>query len=523
MTDQPSKPSWSRCRWAGASSVQSSACWPCPTPDQGSTWSRSGLLPPPSPYLLAHVCHPISSVVCNEHIAVAESGVWHCIPCMFPSSSGLDDQLADPARRGVHAQPPVDLPLPGLGLRRLARVQHASVRLAEDRGHSPLARQATAQRRPAGAPTGTGGPRCARACGGGSGAVPVRSRGSGGRPPGRSASRRCATASRRPSRRCWCAGRGPRDGSPRCPPAAAASRPPPSRCGPCRPPARRSRRAGRRTDGGPAAVRCARRPAPPSPAPAPPAAREAAGVQHQAQRERRIVVALLPGMAAAGQRLPVRRALEARVGQVEQVGGALRTGQAQLLEQGRRTELPHGPQGDVLDADRARADQLQGVDVDPRPGPPGPRGRRRPAPAGRRCAGPRPRPRGSRPRTRGTAGGGGEDALDAGAQRRPVPARQGEVTAEVAQGALAHPGAAADEAVGEVGLLAPGAGASGGPADEQAPMEAGPGTGVRELQVVVALHLGFQGGWPLQANDLQRKTRRIRPKSLLAWRTWARA
>ena len=47
-------------------------------------------------------------------------------------------------------------------------------------------------------------------------------------------------------------------------------------------------------------------------------------------------------------------------------GGALRTGQAQLLEQGRRTELPHGPQGDVLDADRARADPLQGVDVDSR-------------------------------------------------------------------------------------------------------------------------------------------------------------
>ncbi len=84
---------------------------------------------------------------------------------------------------------------------------------------------------------------CARACGGGSDAVPVRSRGSGGRPPGRSASRRCATAARRPSRRCGCAGRGPRDGSPRCPPAAAASRPPPSRCGPCR--ARRPPRAAR--------------------------------------------------------------------------------------------------------------------------------------------------------------------------------------------------------------------------------------------------------------------------------------
>ena len=176
----------------------------------------------------------------------------------------------------------------------------------------------------------------------------------------------------------------------------------------------------------------------------PGAAHEAAGVQHQAQRERRTVVALLPGMAAAGQRLPVRAALAARAGpvvqgdaglQVEQVGGALeetrldrvavaqqavagalqgvpahglavaaeqlaqgaalaqpvprgtlggrrghaadeaaedgdalRTGQAQLLEQGRRTELPHGPQGDVLDADRARADQLQAADDDPRQG-----------------------------------------------------------------------------------------------------------------------------------------------------------
>ncbi len=147
------------------------------------------------------------------------------------------------------------------------------------------------------------------------------------------------------------------------------------------------------------------------------------------------------GLAVAAERLaqgaalaqPVPRgALGGRRGhaadEVAEDGGALRTGQAQLLEQGRRTELPHGPQG---------------------------------------------------------------DALDAGAQRRPVPARQGEVTAEVAQGALAHPEAGADEAVGEVGLLALGAGASGGLADEQAPMGAGPGAGVRELQVAMALHLGF--------------------------------
>ena len=139
---------------------------------------------------------------------------------------------------------------------------------------------------------------------------------------------------------------------------------------------------------------------------------------------------------------------------------------------------------------RTGQDQLQGVDVDPRQG-----GRRvHRGDAGlhqlggaalglvldRGAAG---------PELEGPLGGGGEDALDAGAQRRPAPARQGEVAAEVAQGALAHPGAAADgadEAVGELGLLAPGAGASGGPADEQAPMGAGPGTGVRELQVVVA-------------------------------------
>ena len=185
---------------------------------------------------------------------------------------------------------------------------------------------------------------------------------------------------------------------------------------------------------------------------------------------------------------------------------ALRTGQAQLLEQGRRTELPHGPQGDALDADRARADQLQGVDVDSQQ-------------IGRRVVGAVGRGRRAHGGDaglhqlggaalglvldRGAAGPelegplGGEDALDAGSQRRPAPARQGDVAAEVEQGALAHPGAAADgadEAVGEVGLLAPGAGTGwggGGPADEQAPMGAGPGTGVRELQVIRALHLGF--------------------------------
>ncbi len=75
--------------------------------------------------------------------------------------------------------------------------------------------------------------------------------------------------------------------------------------------------------------------------------------------------------AALAQPVP-RGALGGRRGhaayEAAEDGGALRTGQAQLLEQGRRTELPHGPQGDALDADRARADQLQGVDFDSRQG-----------------------------------------------------------------------------------------------------------------------------------------------------------
>ena len=80
-----------------------------------------------------------------------------------------------------------------------------------------------------------------------------------------------------------------------------------------------------------------------------------------------------------------------------------------------------------------------------------------------------------------------------GAQRRPAPALQGDVAAEVAQGALAHPGAAADgadEALGEVGLLALGAGAGGGPADEQAPMGAGPGDGSQGIASCCGTALG---------------------------------
>ncbi len=337
------------------------------------------------------------------------------------------------------------------------------------------------------APTGTGGPRCARACGGGSDAVPVRSRGSGGRPPGRSASRRCATAARRPSRRCWCAGRGPRDGAPRCPPAAAASRPPPSRCGSCRPPARRSRSAGRRT------TRACSRPmrcrtfstrlvAP---------WRDQALVQRPQSRlearaglprHRPLLLRPLRGRAAQARlAVPLRGEPpvehDGRLGRRVQ-GAALAQPVPRGTLGGRRGHAAYEAAEDGGAADRTGPAPRAGTADGAAAWPTGRRARRRPS-AGGPAPGSRRRLAAERP---------------PGPQRRPAPARQGDVAAEVAQGALAHPGAAAhgaDEALGEVGLLAPGAGAGGGPADEQAPMGAGLGAGVRELQVAMALHLGF--------------------------------
>ena len=43
---------------------------------------------------------------------------------------------------------------------------------------------------------------------------------------------------------------------------------------------------------------------------------------------------------------------------------ALGAGQAQLLEQVRQAELVGGPQGGVLDADRAGPRQLERIDID---------------------------------------------------------------------------------------------------------------------------------------------------------------
>ena len=73
--------------------------------------------------------------------------------------------------------------------------------------------------------------------------------------------------------------------------------------------------------------------------------------------------------------------------------GAHRRAHSELLEQRAKPELLDGPQSHVLDADRARANQLQGIDFDmldvASPGSPTRRGCRhaRGRAVGRRCAG----------------------------------------------------------------------------------------------------------------------------------------
>ncbi len=197
-------------------------------------------------------------------------------------------------------------------------------------------------------------------------------------------------------------------------------------------------------------------------------------------------------MAAAGQRLPVRRALEARAGQVVQGNGGLQTGVSPV---GPSAALPR-VDGDSLELVRPRSVGVEHVALWAmrQLRPPslleelGLSGAQRAAALfdlhqlGGAALGLVLDRGGAGPELEGPLGG--EDALDAGAQRRPVPVRQGEVAAEVEQGALVHPGAAADgadEAVDEVGLLALGAGAGGGPADKHAPMGASSGTRVNKL------------------------------------------
>ena len=115
---------------------------------------------------------------------------------------------------------------------------------------------------------------------------------------------------------------------------------------------------------------------------------------------------------------------------------ALRAVEAQPLQQSLQAEPLHGPQPDMLDADRTRADQLQGADIHRlQVGAPGP--------AGRRAV---EQLRGDalgvpldllRTGQRNQLGLAVEQLLDPAAQHRPVPPLDREVAPQVEQGALA--------------------------------------------------------------------------------------
>ena len=318
----------------------------------------------------------------------------------------------------------------------------------------------------------------------------------------------------------------------------AASRPPPSRCGPCRRPARRSRSAGlqpsgalpdplhapgralarqalvqrRRVSPFPSVSAQARRALPAGGADghrsalvedAPPLAqpgdvplRGETPVEHDDRLGRRVqgrrhglqraalgdVAGQDPGAARWRRRVSIvsrwrsRRSLAqpvprgARGGrrghaadEAAEDGGALRTGQAPAPRAGTADGAAAWPTGRRARRRPSAGGPAPGSRRRPAAGRPmGPRGRRRPAPAGRRCAGPRPRPQGSRPRARGTAGERGCARCGRTAPARPRAAgrRGGRGCAGCAGAPCAADGA--DEALGEVGLLALGAGASGG-------------------------------------------------------------
>ena len=160
--------------------------------------------------------------------------------------------------------------------------------------------------------------------------------------------------------------------------------------------------------------------------------------------------------------------------QQRQRGLALRSRQAQLGQQGRQAELLGRPQGGLFDADRARPGQLQRVHVDALeigPGGAGALGGRRGRGLGQRDAVLQQAGRDALGfgLDLGRAGPrhefllGVEDLAHAQAQCAPVLLGDGELTAEVEQGALADLGAVAlgaHEAEGEVVLAVAGAGAS---------------------------------------------------------------
>ena len=148
-------------------------------------------------------------------------------------------------------------------------------------------------------------------------------------------------------------------------------------------------------------------------------------------------------------------------------GGAQRRTDAELLKPRAQAELVHRPQGEVFHADRARADQLQGVDIDVLDVAAVSRGRGDGADAlvgeqlGGDVLGVRFERRGTIARQWHLAA---EEFVDAPAQRRPVALRDLEVSSQIEQGALSHLRArafGAHEAEGEIAVVdTAGAGAS---------------------------------------------------------------
>ena len=147
-------------------------------------------------------------------------------------------------------------------------------------------------------------------------------------------------------------------------------------------------------------------------------------------------------------------------------GGAHRRAHPEFGEQRAQPELLHRPQSHVLDADRAGANQLQGIDVDVLDVAPTPcrRGGGADALVGEQLGGDALGVRFERRRAIGGQGElTGEEVVDAPAQHRPVASGDIEVTSEIEQGALSHLRAdafGAHEAEGEIVLVvAAGAGA----------------------------------------------------------------
>ena len=162
--------------------------------------------------------------------------------------------------------------------------------------------------------------------------------------------------------------------------------------------------------------------------------------------------------------------------------GALRRVEPQAFQQPLETELLHRPKPDMLDARRTRTHRLRAVHVDRL-------NVRTTDGIGRRAA---QQLRGNPLRLPFHVFGTGEldqrdlaveQLPDPGAQRRPVPAFDGKLAAEVQQRALADPLAAAfraDQAIREIGLAALGGAAPGAP-DEHAGRMAAIGGDVNPL------------------------------------------